>query len=612
MFSALLILLAAAPRPCVAFTTLCGPAGSTLEGEVQPGYGGTVTLTSPTPPRLLGATFVAAQPISIHVTPWSSSDGTRGAVVQVDGTLQEPRQIQGVLLEGRVSLMQRQGPGKHEGPVVLGNAISKAPSRFTPEAFGPVELPVDARITGSVEATGTRTWVTAPAPMSVEGLALAAGTLNLYASDSSRSLEATLEGPHRIAGVQVQGFVQVVWPSDGGVELREGQLVEAAALEPFIGVEGTLPAGAVFSRNPAELLVTTTKPVEVAGIQLTGPIAFPGQPRVLRFVPDRPGVTVFGELGPAGAKVDGLVFGGAIALHHVRGRSIGFVEGALRQTATRLGATFAAQKTFSASITGEPTYVRGTLTAPQRVGDLWATGEVLMQRGGAGIEVQQGTVARPFEFEGWKLPGGTQLQRGGTLWHFVAPPGQSAQRVARDADLPELVRDGTRDESSQSFTLAKPWSSVAAGLTFKTWVRRTSDGCLEGDAVGTVAPFTFAAEGFVTWCDGRIVAVKGNHAAPVLRVGAWFATDAIEGEPEDKLLATPERVKRRTTPGTGFWIQVRSLCQGAAGIPLPPPEQQWIFVDARGQPTNAAARAVLEKIAARPGSPCVAVPCCVP
>ena len=125
--------------------------------------------------------------------------------------------------------------------------------------------------------------------------------------------------------------------------------------------------------------------------------------------------------------------------------------------------------------------------------------------------------------------------------------------MAGDEDLPEFVREGTRDEQSQSFMLAKPWSSKASGLTFKTWVRRTSDGCLEGDASGSVAPFTFRAEGSATWCDGRVVAALGNHALPMLRVGDWFATQAVEGEPNDPqlVLRARDELASRASSATG-------------------------------------------------------------
>jgi hypothetical protein len=59
-------------------------------------------------------------------------------------------------------------------------------------------------------------------------------------------------------------------------------------------------------------------------------------------------------------------------------------------------------------------------------------------------------------------------------------------------------------------------------------------------------------------------------------------------------------------------IQINSLCQGLAGIPLPPPEQTRIFVDLEGEAKTAADRKTLGSLAAKRGTACPVTRCCPP
>lgn len=121
-----LAVLAASSERCVRLTDVCAPDGATFEGEVQNGYGGTVTITSPTAWRTLGVRFVAKERVVVSVNPWSSSTGERGAVVFVEGVLERPQRLSGVVVTGRVAVMQEQSARPRAAPLVRRLAPSRS------------------------------------------------------------------------------------------------------------------------------------------------------------------------------------------------------------------------------------------------------------------------------------------------------------------------------------------------------------------------------------------------------------------------------------------------------------------------------------------------------
>ena len=140
----LLLALASSPARTVPLTDVCAPQG---------GMGGRVDITSPTRVRALGASFSPREPVSVVVTPWGSFDGSRGALVRVEGVLDGPQRLSGLPVEGRVALMQAQGAGLRR-PATLVLATAAGPGRFEFEGFDAIELPAGARLSG--------TWRSAP------------------------------------------------------------------------------------------------------------------------------------------------------------------------------------------------------------------------------------------------------------------------------------------------------------------------------------------------------------------------------------------------------------------------------------------------------------------
>ena len=615
MFAALiLVVLSASPERCVRFTDVCAPEGATLEGEVQNGYGGTVTISSPRPFSALGVRFAAHQRVTVAVNPWSSSTGERGAHVSVAGVLDAPQTVSGVVVMGRVAVMQEQSGRPRIAPLLAQGTTADA-GRFETAAFQ-VQVPAGTVVSGSVELSGTRTTLNVPADVSVKGLDLKAGEVRLDTTDAIDKLAGVLAKPQSVGGVELTGAIEARFNrEDGGVALVRGTVTAATPIETIMTITGTMPAGTSFSVSSLHSTLTTDLPVLVAGVPLL-PIPNPnGRSQISINLNDA--WVVLGVAVPGGSRVDGLLLGGQLGLGQVRGSRVGNVQGALLEPATRLGLRFAAGKPFFTTIADEPPTVRGTLVAPQELGPYSVKGELSLTMADGGIESIEATLAKPSPFEQWTLPAGTTFSRYAAGWSFKTPPRTPARALRSFPETIDFVVEARSDPSGLNVTVARSWRPKGSPFSFAGSFGVDARGCVSGSASGaTVGAFVFAKNdaASVTWCEGAIAEASGSYAVPDLKVGRWYATAAFAGSPDDQAPDPEARSSPQGHPsrGKGFWIQVNRLCSAASGIPTPQPPARWVFVDQQGAPLTPADRAVLELRASRRGVPCPEVKCCVP
>jgi hypothetical protein len=161
-------------------------------------------------------------------------------------------------------------------------------------------------------------------------------------------------------------------------------------------------------------------------------------------------------------------------------------------------------------------------------------------------------------------------------------------------------------------TVVSAYKPTGTTLAFHDFAIDHHTGCVLGEVVTPQRSgiFRLPAHSSATVCAGTIVAAQGIHAVLSLQVGSWFATEAIAGAPGSPPVADAAPPSS-SGPLTGYWLQINSLCQGRSGIPQPPPPQQWIWVDVKGQPASADLGA-LSTLAAKAGTACPVTPCCPP
>ncbi len=622
MVIALLVALNAGSL-CVARTDICAPPSSTIEGEITP-TGGHVTITPAKPMQALGAEFPAGRPLIVDVLPWSS-DRMAGAIVHVRGELAHESVISGARVTGVVRIGQQQG---RLGKPQLVEAKDIKGGKLAVFAAGTVDLAPGMAVAGSVDIDGGRIQVTSPQPMHGLDLDLAAGTLQVDARGTSATITATLARAQEIAGVLVDKQVAVTLEPKHPM-FRYATLARTTPLALLGLPAGQAPAGTLVITDAAATRLAGPGPVTMCGVSLL-PVPTIAQPAVTITRATLTTVKVTG--GIAGRDVDlggGVFMSGSIAASYDTAscRLVG-IAGSLSRESLQLKLRFAARAAFAIDEVGKDRFVRGTLVQREVVDGMTVTGAIMVRATPAGdVHLAEGTLATPARFEEWQLAEGTQIHRfepGG--WSFTAPRGKPARALAEHrGERVDAVTEGRSDGNSTMLMLVRPHTVKGTTLAFDNLGIDHDKGCVLGGAATRqhFGIFTIPAGGSATVCGGAVVAAVGNFAVPSLQVGSWFATSAIAGAlgsapprtpDEDGRLAPTPPVKRSSsaTGAAGYWIQINSLCQGAAGIPLPPPPQRWIWIDAKGQAPNPTDQKELAKLAAKPGAPCPVTPCCPP
>lgn len=605
---------------CVDHTDICAPAGSTIAGTITPS-GGSVTITPSKPLRALGAEFRANTQVVVNVQPWGSSDKTRGAVVHVRGELTKETVISGARVAGTVRIGQVQG--RKTVPQLV-EATDLKGGHLTIGTSGTVDVGPGMKVVGNVDIGNMTFEITSPQPIHALGLDLAAGAVRLEQRQTGVTIGGTLARPQLIGGVLVEQ--QVYATLGGSVPLFGSATLSRATTLQAIGLpDGEAPAGTVVRATLTSTQLVGAGPFIVCGLSLA-PVATLYQPAVTFTPSGSPDyIAVNGALAASDVDVgDGVHMTGAIALRYAKGgcKRLG-LEGTLARTAVRLGLHFAAKAVFADNVSapGGEMILRGTLAKLANVDGLELTGAVMLQAPSASeIHLLDGTLAKAAPFEQWQLPVGTHVQRFGTGWSFEVPPRKSARALA--AHRGERVNDvsGARsDDNSTTFTLRRPHTPKGTKLALQSIGIDHQTGCVLGDVatVQRIGIFTIPKGGNATVCAATVVAAEGFYAVPGLQVGRWFATSAIAGDPASPPVQSPISLgsapaKTSSTALKGYWIQINSLCQGHAGIPLPPPEERWIWVDLKGAAPKAADRKELATRAAKAGKACPVTRCCPP
>ncbi len=610
MLLILLATLTAAPL-CVPRTDVCAPKGSTLEGAITDN-GGQVTLTPSRPLRALGAEFRAGTKVVVNVIPWWSSDKTSGAVVHVSGELTGEQELSGARVSGVVRLGQIQGRGE---PPQLVVATELKGGQLKAAGAGTVEVGPGVSLRGNVEIGCVRLEVSSAQPIRALGLQFAAGTVRIEHRPTGTTLDGTLVRPQEVGGVWVEGQLYATLGA-GAPRFFTGQLARATALKALGLAEGEAPAGTVVRAGPAATELVGSGPFTVCGVQLV-----PGSQQGLTFTTSAAPaqLAVSGTL--VGRDVDlgeGLRMSGGVTQRFAPGgcQRLG-LEGLLSRPAQVRGLRFAAATPLSTGqFDGEPV-VRGTLAGPQVVEGLTVTGAVFVRAPLSGeLRLLDGVLAKAAPFEAWQLPAGTKVQRFKEGWSFTAPKGQGAQALTPyRGERFDGVSEARSDASATTLTLVRPHTLEGTPLALNGLRIDHRTGCVLGGLATAqqLGIFQIPVGGSATVCGGALGAAEGIYAVPSLQVGRWFATHAISGTPGAPP-APQGHIGGATSarPGPGYWIQINSLCQGAAGIPLPPPPQRWIWVDLQGEPKSPAEAKELAARAAKRGEDCPVIPCCVP
>jgi len=588
---------------CVAQTDVCAPSGSTVAGTLGPS-GGQVVITPKGPMTALGARFRADSQVTVSVQPWGSSDGHRGAIVHVSGELDGEGVVAGARVAGTVRVGQLQG---RPGTPQLVQATDIKGGELTLPA-GKIELAAGMRLDGNVDIAGTRLQVTSTNPIHALGLELDPGTITIEQRDGSYAIRGTLARPQEIAGVLVQREVSAT-VEHGHPRFESATFARDTSLLALGLPDGTAPAGTRVAMSPGQSFAFG--PITVCGIALVPSTGGVYQPAVT-FTPSPPKqVIVAGTLAAADVDVgEGVHLSGPVVLHYdtasCQHRQL---EGTLASPTEQVHLHFAARTAIVlAELDGEK-YARGTLARTESVDGLALTGVVAI-----GAHRLSGTLATPARFEAWNVPAGTQIERSPDQWSFTVPPRTSARAVAehRGERFDEVteVRSG-----AASTTLELRHAHVLKGTTLALSSLEIDHktGCVFGGPRSSqhFGIFTIPADGSVTVCGTTVTAAQGTFAVPSLQVGRWFATSAIAGKPGAPPTATTP-ASPHSTAVTGYWLQINSLCQGAAGIPLPPPAERWIWVDLQGNPATEAERRELAAQAAKPGKACPVTACCPP
>lgn len=595
--SALLLILDVGA--CIAMTDVCPPQGSTTSGQIA-SSGGQVVVVPSRPMRALGAEFRGGSNVTVHVAPWRRSDGKRGAIVHVTGELVKESVVGGARVAGTVTIGQGQGASTTKPQLV--NATDIKGGRIT-FGSGTIDLTPGMKLSGRVDLDRGSLEITSPDPLRALGLDFDAGAVKLEQRGAEVVIAGPLARPQEISGVLVSKQIRVQLGGKVPV-FEEATLAGLTPLKRLGLPDGDAPPGTVV-RGAA---LVGPGPFTVCGISLVPPANATG----LVFQPE-PGsnVAVQGALVGADVDVGGVFMSGAVTLRFAAGscKRTG-VAGVLTRASRHLGLDLAAHSAFSVrEFEGAP-LVQGTLATPAIVEGLPVTGMVLVRDAGGHATIVNATLARAAGFEAWELPALTKLQRFTHGWQFETPKGQAAR--ARDAYLGnrlDAVVLARRDERATALTFARP--QPIHGVAMTSVQLDHASGCLEGGVISTQhhGMFEIPKEGGAMLCRGALVKARGTYAVPSLRVARWYATHAIAGDPTSPPAGDDAAPAANST---GFWLQINSLCQGATGVPAPPPPRRWIVVDAKGQPMSRADEAALTARATKPGKPCPETACCPP
>lgn len=595
---------------CIAQTDICAPANSKIEGSITQ-MGGQVTVTPPTPMMALGAEFRAGVSLVVTVQPWSSTDHTRSAIVHVRGELGKEAVISGARVAGTVRVGQMQG--RHE-PVQLVEATDLKGGHLTVFSAGTVDVAPGMRLQGHVALDGGILEITSTQPVHALGVDLAAGVVRIEQHSTAATISGTLVRPQEMAGVWVDGEV-VATIEHGHPSFGHATLARATPLQALGLPTGEAPTGTVVSTLPGTTRLSSSGPITVCGLAVRSSLA---QPAVTFETIGRiGGTTMRGMLaGDVDISVgDAVHLTGQVAVDYAPGscQAVG-VEGTLSRLTEVLHMRFAGKTALSITDRAGERIVRGALAQPDVVDGLPLTGTAMVRVTSAGaVHMMDGKLAKPAPFEEWQLPAGTRVQRSVGDWSFTTPHGQSARALAAHrGERVDGVVEGRSDADTTTLTVVTAYTPTGTTLAFHSLAIDHHTGCVLGELTTAqrFGIFHLPASSSATVCAGTVVAAQGIYAVPSLQVGKWFATEAIAGAPGSPpaMNAAPPST---SGPLAGYWLQINSLCQGLSGIPQPPPAQQWIWVDAKGQPASADLNA-LSTLAAKVGTACPASRCCPP
>jgi hypothetical protein len=635
MVLALLPILNVTSSMCVDKTDVCAPAGSTLEGAIN-WSGGQVTITPSKPMRALGGEFKAGAKVIVSVQPWGSSDKTSGAIVHVSGELAKEMEISGVRVAGTVRIGQMQG--RKTTPMLVEASDIKG-GHLKIGTIGTVDVSPGMRIAGSIDISGARIEITSAQPIHALGLDFAAGPVRIEQHQAGVTIGGTLAKPQTIGGVHAEKFVQATLGGKAPT-FSYATLAKATPLKLLGLPDGEAPAGTEVRSMPAATQLVGPGPFTICGVALApAPAMPPTQPSpTLTITPfGKEPLTINGVLAGADVDVgDGMRMTGAIALRFAAGTCKRVsIDGMLARSTVQRGLHFAAKTKLVSGefVAGQPPYLRGTLEQPAVVDGLNLTGEVMVSVSSPTVlHMMEGTLAKEARFEEWELPRGSHVQRFGTGWTFKVPArGVARAKADHRGERVDGVIEAYSDDNATMLTLRGTHTPKGTKLAMRSVSIEHATSCVVGgiETAQQHGIFAIPKDGSVTLCGGKVRDAQGQYAVPSLKVGRYFATEAIAGDratppsSQGPFLDTgtvessqptppPAPRKASSTSVTGYWIQINSLCQGPSGIPQPPPDQRWIWVDLKGEPANQADRKELDARAKKPGKPCPVTRCCPP
>lgn len=611
-----LLLVLNASALCVARTDICAPPNSTLTGQIAD-QGGQVEVTPSAPMKALGAEFRAGAPLFVHVTPWWSSDKTRGVIVTVRGVLTRPSVISGVTVAGAVEIGQLVGRPSRPQLTVASEFTAGKLQVFS---AGTVDVGPGTRLTGNVDTGGGRIDISSPQPIHGFGLDFTAGTVRVEQRTNEATITGQLARPQEVGGILVDKQVVVILAS-GAAQLRVATVVRDTPLERFGLLKGSAPAGTTIGTLLGSGSLGGPGPFTVCGVAMTAPPTSPSAPgsfvTLTKEGNDR--VVVRGTLvGPDVEVQRGVHLTGVFAATYDRACQLQSIEGTLARDSEAEGVKLAARTAIATGRLDKERFVRGTLAAPMTIDGLRLAGAATIRVTTAGaLHLFDGALAAAAPFEQWQLPAGTRVQRSSDdTWSFEVPRNKAANAIAEHrGQRVERVTAASSDGTSTTFTLARPHRIAGTTIALENVGIDHQTGCVTGGTRSAQRSgiFSIPAGGSATVCGGVIASAEGTYAVPSLRVGSWYATSAVAGDagsspPQE---GTP-RAAAPSGPLAGYWIQINSLCKAPSGIPTPPPPQRWIWVDRKGQATAENDRLVLAGSAAKAGKPCPVYPCCVP
>lgn len=591
---------------CVAQTDVCAPDGSKIEGTIGQ-MGGQVTLTASSVVTALGAQFKAGTKVLVNVVPWGGTSG-RGAIVHVEGELDHQSVIGGAKVAGTIRLGQIQG--RHDKPQLV-HATDFKGGTLTVKA-GTIDLSAGMRLDGSVDLSQVRLQLTSSTPIHALGLDLAAGTVMVEQRDTSYAVRGTLARAQDIGGVGVEGDVAVTIEA-GHARFELATLARDTPLDKLDLPKGTATRGTRFYSTVTG--ASFAGPLEVCGVALV-PSPYPPQPPSVVFshwAPD-PTLLVNGALASPDADLgNGIRMAGPVVL--------GFdpktcqrhrLEGKLTSPVEQFHLHFATRTAFSLNDYKDEQIVHGTLARPEVVDGLTVGGEITLGMAGSATRRLTAILTKPARFEAWELPARAHVDRTGTDWSFTLDKGGARAVADFKGDRFDDAREVRSNAASTTLMLARPHVVKGTSLAVTNLEIDHATGCITAGVATAqhAGMFTIPPDGGATICATTIVAAQGNFAVPSLQVGKWFATSAVAGTPGAP--PTARQPQAASAAISGYWIQINSLCETPAGIPLPPPPQQWIWVDLQGHAATEADRRALASQASHPGRACPVVPCCPP